>query len=631
MVDQGNNRVLGYTSAPAFRNGAQADIVIGEPDFYSQFPPGVLPAASDLNNPMSVAADPGGNLYVSDFGNNRVLEYDAPFLSGYVAGQPANRVLGQKDLTTVGPPTNFCQSTQTPSADDLCGPTGLASDAQGNVYVTDSGYNRVLIYLNPTTPSGGTPGKPGSAGDATADVVFGQNNSFTAAIGCYSDTGPPISASTLCIPWNLVGGLAVSPTGDLFVADAYNARVLRFNSPLGPGNSEPGAGDTTADLVIGQRNFDSALQCSRHRRSNASVLCYPQGVSVDPSGNLYVADATRVLEFNASSLHGTPKADRVYGQKSFTADSCGPPTAKDLCTPMLPATDSAGALYVPDWINNRVMAYDAPLSSPMATRELGQVDFTHSAMNFPTARSIQYPGAVTTDQAGHLYVADYTRVLGWQNATGFANGQPADLIIGQPDFYDTKCHYLYRLVSGLESRPPPPESVSDHKFVCSPGGMATDGSGNLFVSDSPNNRVLMYADPFAACGGVFPCVGQAPKVLVAGAAKCKPGPDTVCDPEQLAIDKQGNLWVADYGNSRVLLFDHGALSGVAIGKHPRAVAALVIGQGPSGDEFRSSKCDERSFESDCYSRHCLLSNRGRRGPARQRLRLRPGELARAGI
>ena len=351
----------------------------------------------------------------------------------------------------------------------------------------------MLLYLNPKAAGGGMPGTPGFAGDATADVVFGQNNSFTAAAGCYSDTGPPVSASTFCIPWNLIGGLAVSPNGDLFVADVYNERVLRFNTPLDPSSGEPGAGDTTADLVIGQRNFESALQCSNHRRLSASILCYPQGLSVDPSGNLYVADATRVLEFNSSSLEGTPKANRVYGQKSFTADSCGLPSAKDLCTPMLLATDSAGALYVPDWINNRVMSYDAPQRSSIATRELGQVDFAYNAMNFPTARSLLYPSAVTTDQAGHLYVADRTRVLGWQDAAGFVDGQPADLVLGQPDFYDTNCHYLFRLFSSLESHAPPPEPISDHKFICSPGGMATDGSGNLFVSDSQNNRVLIYA------------------------------------------------------------------------------------------------------------------------------------------
>jgi hypothetical protein len=121
-----------------------------------------------------------------------------------------------------------------------------------------------------------------------------------------------------------------------------------------------------------------------------------------PSGNLYLADATRVLEFHSSSLKGSPKGDRAYGQKSFTADSCGLPTVNAPFSPMLVATDFAGALYVPDWINNRVTAYDAPLSQSIATRELAQVDFTHNASNFPTARSLQYPSAVTTDQAGHL-------------------------------------------------------------------------------------------------------------------------------------------------------------------------------------------------------------------------------------
>ena len=58
VVDQGNNRVLGYASAAAFKNGAPADIVIGEADFYSQFQLITSPSASNLSNPMAVATIP---------------------------------------------------------------------------------------------------------------------------------------------------------------------------------------------------------------------------------------------------------------------------------------------------------------------------------------------------------------------------------------------------------------------------------------------------------------------------------------------------------------------------------------------------------------------------------------------
>jgi hypothetical protein len=67
------------------------------------------------------------------------------------------------------------------------------------------------------------------------------------------------------------------------------------------------------------------------------------------------------------------------------------------------------------------------------------------------------------------------------------------------------------------------------------------GRKKSFVSDSQNNRVLIYPDPFVACGGMLPCVRQAPTVLVAGAARCNAGPNTVCGPEQLAIDARSGL------------------------------------------------------------------------------------------
>ena len=94
VVDQGNNRVLGFASAASFLNGASAALVIGQPDFYSNRPAYPTITPSSLNQPVAAATDPAGNLYVSDFGDNRVVEYDAPFASGYTAGEPASIIFG---------------------------------------------------------------------------------------------------------------------------------------------------------------------------------------------------------------------------------------------------------------------------------------------------------------------------------------------------------------------------------------------------------------------------------------------------------------------------------------------------------------------------------------------------------
>ncbi|HYK65990.1 MAG TPA: NHL repeat-containing protein [Patescibacteria group bacterium] len=599
VVDQGNNRVLGYASAASFSNRAAADVVIGQPDFYGNRPGYPVVTASSLNQPVAATTDPDGNLYVSDFGDNRVVEYDAPFASGFTAAEPASIIFGN-------PGSAGCSSGDPmPSADNLCDPTGLASDAQGNLYVTDSGYNRVLLYLNPKAPGGGTPGTPGSAGDTTADVVFGQYNSFTRFVGCFTNPQQPTTASSLCIPDGWTGGIAVDPAGDLFVADVFNSRVLKFDTPLSLGSGEPGAGDTVADLVFGQKNFSLAAQCGKNRHASASILCEPEGVAVDLTGHVYISDASRVLEFDPSSSNGSPVARHVYGQKNFSSFFCGAAAADSLCSPLLLAVDSAGRLYVPDSRNNRLLSYDSPLVSAVATRELGQLDFMHSDVNFPGPRSLSFPSATTTDVDGHLYIADAfsNRVLGWASAAGFANGQPADMVLGQSDFYSTDCHLL--------GPPPCSVAVSCHKkgvtpkpdrsspLICSPQGLAADGAGNLFVSDTNNNRVLIFASPFDACGGKFPCVGAPPRVIVDGkkdAFDCsKPSANSLCSPEQLAIDNVGNLWIADYSNSRVILLKNPVASSIAgSGKTTRIVspnAQLVVGQGSSGTSFDSRHCD----------------------------------------
>ena len=104
----------------------------------------------------------------------------------------ADRVFGQgssgTDFTDIICYDGF-SSNPAPSADGICNLSGLALDSAGDLFVTDINNSRVLEYLNPIAAGGGTPGTPGSAGDVTADVVFGQNGSFTAGSAAASAAG----------------------------------------------------------------------------------------------------------------------------------------------------------------------------------------------------------------------------------------------------------------------------------------------------------------------------------------------------------------------------------------------------------------------------------------------------------
>ena len=226
VADRSNNRVLGYKDAATFVNGGPADLVIGQPDFYSTASNSGGTSGSSLYNPVGVAVDGSGNLYVADSGNNRVLEYNAPFAgcgSFPCVGGSANIVFGQADNLTSNTANNGGVS-----ANSLNGPWGVAVDARGDLYVADYSNNRVLEYNTPLTSS-------------TANMVFGQGGSF--ASNALNSGG--LSANSLSGPI----GVAVDASGDLYVADYSNNRVLEYDAPLTKGSMyltqmRDGAGST---------------------------------------------------------------------------------------------------------------------------------------------------------------------------------------------------------------------------------------------------------------------------------------------------------------------------------------------------------------------------------------------------
>jgi uncharacterized protein (TIGR03437 family) len=176
---------------------------------------------------------------------------------------------------------------------------------------------------------------------------------------------------------------------------------------------------------------------------------------------------------------------------------------------------------------------------------------TTSNPNLVEGRELFIPTAVAVDTTASppiLYVADTgnNRVMAWKNASTFANGKPADLIIGQKDQYSTNANG-----PGIQG------STFTTGFN-QPSGLAVL-NGDLYVADTQNNRVFRFRTPFAQPSGQqqIPdlCLGQpsfgsragnAPTGLISEKGLSLPG--------ALRFDRQGNLWVADSGNNRVLEF-----------------------------------------------------------------------------
>jgi sugar lactone lactonase YvrE len=398
----------------------------------------------------------------------------------------ADHVLGQ---------TSFTAAAAATSAAGLSGPSGVAIDTSttpNGIYVADATNNRVLGWHDATAFADG----------AAADVVIGQPDFVSGtcnngtAVGDVAGLGP----DSLCTTGSQLA-VAVGPDGTLYVADGGNSRVLAFASPLAAFNSSATATGFSAALVYGTCGSFTGDACTGANVNPSSyTLSGPEGVGVDSSSNLYVADTTnnRVVEFAGPQPGSEPAggiaASSVIGQADFLSNLCNQGStvsATTLCAPEGAALDSGANLYVIDTGNSRVLQYLAPFSGspPTANFAIGQADLLSGTCNqggaSPTAQSLCNPISVAIDAAGNIYIADTgnARVLAFPSPA--ATNESATTVFG------TCGSFVGGTCSGAQTNP------SADSLASSPGpsGVAVEGNGDLFASDTGNNRVLEYDLP----------------------------------------------------------------------------------------------------------------------------------------
>jgi len=299
--------------------------------------------AAALFDPTSVAVDIHGDLFIADSGNNVIREVTSNGIITTVAGT------GTAGYTGNGGPATSAE---------LDDPTGVAVDSSGDLFIADSGNN----VIREVTPSG------------IITTVAGTGT------GGYSGDGGTATSAQLNDPT----GIALDSSGDLFIADSGNNVIREVTG----GTIGTVAGNGTA----GYTGDGSA--------ATAAELNLPQGVAVDSSGDLFIADTGNNVIREVTS--GTISTIAGTGTAGYTGDG-GAATVAELDLPQGVAVGSSGNLYIADTGNNVIReVVSGTISTVAGTGTAG-----YSGDGGPaSAATLSDPTAVAQNAQGGVVIAD---------------------------------------------------------------------------------------------------------------------------------------------------------------------------------------------------------------------------------
>jgi hypothetical protein len=515
--------------------------------------PNNVPALdADINGPGFVAFDNAGNYYFSaPYTSQRVFKVNASGTLTVVAGN------GLPGYSGDGGPA--AQAT-------LSNPNGVAVDGSGNVYIADTN-NQVIRMVNSS----------GVISTIAGTNTCQYDGDTTGAGG----DGKPATQHSLCTPVQI----ALDSSGNLFIADASNYRIRRLvissdsiSTVAGNGTAtactngvlaancgfsspEGIAVDSSGDLFIADTNdyvVREVVAATGKVKTVAGTLGSPGfsgdgalatsatiyqvfGLSVDAAGaNVWVADYQdqRIRKFAVGGQINTLAGGGggCAGQTDNIGDGC-PATQASLYYPVSPGVDSAGNVYIADSYNQRVRKVDSTQTINTVAGN-GSTTQTTLVNGTSTGITLNYPWGIVGDPTGNMFVANQS------------DHAVQELVISSS---------LVNIFAGTGTAGYNGDGIpANTAELYSPSGVARDGAGNIYIADQ-SNHIIRKVD---TAGNITTVAGIPSSAGYAGDG----GPATSANlyyPQGVAVDSSNNLYIADTYNHIVRKVSGGIITTVA--------------------------------------------------------------------
>jgi len=323
---------------------------------------GVKASQADLNEPIALAFDSSGNLYIADSANERIRMISA-----------ANPLSNGKITTVAGDGSQLWVGDNLKATGvSLNSPYGVLVDSSGNIYISDTSDDEVRVVNAKTGIISQVAGSPG-------------NYAYVA-----SQDGGPANQAYLDLPV----GLAMDQAGNLYIADSVHDLVRRVDT----------SGIITS--VVGVNSVGWNTYCGDGGPAASGCIYKPFGLSFDGAGNLYIADSSNNCVRKVSNGIITTVAGQCGPTGGFSGDG-GLATKAKLNRPWSVVANAAGDLFISDY-NNEVIRMVSGITGVITTIA-GQANVGTGYSGdggVATGAKFDHPTGLALDSSGNVYVAD---------------------------------------------------------------------------------------------------------------------------------------------------------------------------------------------------------------------------------